>query len=187
MPLWLQLFLTFFKIGAFTFGGGYAMLGIITENCVEKKKWITGEDMMNVTIIAETTPGPVAINAASFVGYRTAGFWGAVVATLGVVLPSFIIIYLISLFLEGFLEIVWVANAFKGIKIAVGFLVVQAGFKLLKQLQRNAMGISLLCIAFGLMLATDLFELPLSSIMLMAGGAVVGLVAYMTRRGGQKK
>ena len=92
MPLLLELFLVFFKIGAFTFGGGYAMLGIITENCGEKKKWITGEDMMNVTIIAETTPGPVAINTASFVGYRTAGLVGAIAATLGVVLPSFIII-----------------------------------------------------------------------------------------------
>ena len=187
MPLWLQLFLTFFKIGAFTFGGGYAMLGIITENCVEKKKWITGEDMMNVTIIAETTPGPVAINTASFVGYRTAGMFGAIVATLGVVLPSFIIIYLISLFLEGFLEIALVAYAFKGIKIAVGFLIVQAGLKLLKQLKKNAMGYGLLVAAFGLMLATDLFGLPISSIVLMVGGALIGLGVYAAQRGGKAK
>jgi len=187
MPVWLQLFLTFFKIGAFTFGGGYAMLGIISENCVEKKKWITGEDMMNITIIAETTPGPVAINTATFVGYRTAGIFGAVCATLGVVLPSFLIIYLISLFLEGFLEIALVASAFKGIKIAVGFLIVQAGLKLLKQLDRNAMGISLLCVAFGLMMATDLFGLPLSSIALMVGGAVVSLSLFALRKGGKAK
>ena len=140
MPLWLQLFLIFFKIGLFTFGGGYAMLGIITENCVEKRKWITGEDMMNITVIAETTPGPVAINAATFVGYRTAGIWGAICATLGVVLPSFIIIYVISMFLESFLEIALIANAFKGIKIAVGFLIVQAGLKLTKQLDAFEFG-----------------------------------------------
>ena len=185
MPLWLQLFLTFFKIGAFTFGGGYAMLGIITENCVEKKKWISGEDMMNVTIIAETTPGPVAINTASFVGYRTAGIWGAISATFGVVLPSFIIIYLISLFLEGFLEVALVAYAFKGIKIAVGFLIVQAGLKLLKQLKKNAMGYGLLVAAFGIMLATDLFGLPISSIVLMVGGALIGLGVHAAKRGGK--
>ena len=186
MPLWLQLFLTFFKIGAFTFGGGYAMLGIITENCVEKKKWITGEDMMNITVIAETTPGPVAINCATFVGYRTAGLWGAVCATLGVVLPSFFIIYAISLFLEGFLQIALVANAFQGIKIAVGFLIVRAGLKLLKQLDKSAMGISLLCVAFGLMLASDLFGLPVSSIVLMVGGAVVGLSLFALKGGKAK-
>ena len=187
MPLWLQLFLVFFKIGAFTFGGGYAMLGIISENCVEKKKWITGEEMMNVTIIAETTPGPVAINTASFVGYRTAGLFGAVCATVGVVLPSFIIIYLISLFLEGFLEIALVAYAFKGIKIAVGFLIVQAGLKLLKQLDRSPMGIGLLCVAFGAMIATDVFGLPISSILLMVLGAVVSLSLFALKKGGKAK
>lgn len=186
MPLWLQLFAVFFKIGLFTFGGGYAMLGIITENCVEKKKWITGEDMMNITVIAETTPGPVAINCATFAGYRAAGILGAVSATVGVVLPSFLIIFAISLFLEQFLAITLIANAFKGIKIAVGFLIVRAGLKLVKQLQKNAMAISLLCVAFGLMLATDLFGLPLSSIALMVGGAVVGLSLFALKRGGQK-
>ena len=187
MPLWLQLFAVFFKIGLFTFGGGYAMLGIITENCVEKRKWITGEDMMNITVIAETTPGPVAINTATFVGYRTAGLLGAVCATLGVVLPSFLIIYAISMFLEQFLEISLIANAFKGIKIAVGFLIVRAGLKLTKQLDKNAMGISLLCLAFGLMLATDLFGLSLSSIVLMVCGAVVGLSVYALKRGGKAR
>ena len=132
MPILLQLFLTFFKIGAFTFGGGYAMLGIITESCVERKKWITHDEMIQITVIAETTPGPVAINCATFVGYKRAGLLGAICATLGVVLPSFCIIYLIALFLNRFLEYTLVANAFRGIKIAVGFLILQAGLKLLK-------------------------------------------------------
>jgi chromate transport protein ChrA len=104
MPLLLDLFLTFAKIGAFTFGGGYAMLSVISDNCVEKKKWITADDMMNITVIAETTPGPISVNCATFTGYRQKGVLGAIAATAGLVLPSFIVIFLISLFLDKFLE-----------------------------------------------------------------------------------
>ena len=89
----LELFLTFFKIGLFTFGGGYAMISIIEDNCVERKKWITHEEMMDVTVIAESTPGPIAINCATFVGYRQAGILGAAIATVGMVTPSFFILY----------------------------------------------------------------------------------------------
>ena len=96
----LSLFLTFFRIGLFTFGGGYAMIAVIEDICVTKKQWITHEDLMNVTVIAESTPGPVAINCATFVGYKQKGILGAVAATLGVVLPSFIIIWVISMFLD---------------------------------------------------------------------------------------
>ena len=116
--LW-TLFLTFFRIGAFTFGGGYAMISVIENICVEQKKWITHEDLVNVTVIAESTPGPVAINCATFVGYKQKGIWGSIAATLGVVLPSFIIIWAISMFLERFLEIAWVASAFRGVRVAV--------------------------------------------------------------------
>ncbi len=123
----LTLFLTFAKIGLFTFGGGYAMISIIENICVEQKKWITHDEMMEVTVIAESTPGPIAINCATYVGYRKKGMWGAIAATLGVVLPSFIIIYLISVFLNDFLEITWITNAFKGIRIAVGILILVAG------------------------------------------------------------
>lgn len=186
MPIWLDLFLTFFKIGAFTFGGGYAMLSIITDNCVERKKWITAEDMMNITVIAETTPGPVAINCATFVGYKRAGFWGAVCATLGVVLPSFLVIYTISMFLDGFLEIGIIANAFRGIKIAVGFLIVQAGIKMLRTLDRNPLSTVLLCFCCGLMLAVNVFSWNLSSIVLMVACAAVGVAVYACRKGGGK-
>ena len=112
MNILVDLFLTFAKIGCFTFGGGYAMISLIEDACVEKKKWITHDDMMNVTVIAESTPGPIAINCATFVGYRQKGFVGALVATLGMTLPSFGIIYLISMFLDDFLDIVWIANAY---------------------------------------------------------------------------
>ena len=120
MNIVLDLFLTFAKIGLFTFGGGYAMISLIENSCVEKKQWITHDEMMNVTVIAESTPGPIAINCATFVGYKQKGFTGAISATIGMVLPSFCIIFLISMFMDNFLEITWIAHAFMGIKIAVG-------------------------------------------------------------------
>ena len=186
MPILLQLFLTFFKIGAFTFGGGYAMLSIITDNCVERKKWITPEEMTDITVIAETTPGPIAINCATFVGYKRAGLLGAIFATLGVILPSFIIIYAISMFLEGFLEITLIANAFKGIKIAVGFLILQAGLKLQKQLGKKPMATAILWVSAALMLAVNIFSWQISSILLMMVCAIIGLAVYACRKAGGK-
>ena len=130
MPILLDLFLSFAKIGLFTFGGGYAMLSLIENTCVEKKKWITQEEMMNITVIAESTPGPVAINCATYVGYKQKKMLGALVSMLGMILPSFVIIYLISMFLDRFLEITWVANAFQGIKkqFPAGFIFIHADF-----------------------------------------------------------
>ena len=101
----MELFLIFAKIGLFTFGGGYAMISLIENNCVEKKKWITHDEMMNITVIAESTPGPIAINCATYVGYKKAGITGAIISTLGIVLPSFIIILLISALLKMLLKI----------------------------------------------------------------------------------
>ena len=129
------LFLTFAKIGLFTFGGGYAMISMIESICVEQKKWITHDDMMKVTVIAESTPGPVAINCATFVGYKQKGLAGAIAATIGVVLPSFTIIYLIAVFLDDFLEITWIASAFKGIRIGVGILILGVGIKMIGKLK----------------------------------------------------
>ena len=130
----LDLFLCFAKIGLFTFGGGYAMVALIENACVEEKKWITHDELMNVTVIAESTPGPIAINCATYVGYKQKGFWGAVAATVGVVLPSLIIIYLIALYFNKFLEISLIAHAFKGIKIAVGIIILDAGFNMFKKI-----------------------------------------------------
>ena len=123
MPILIELFATFAKIGLFTFGGGYAMLSIIENICVEQKNWITHDEMMNITVIAESTPGPIAINCATYVGYKEGKLPGAILATLGVAIPSFVIIFAISMFMEGFLEITWIAHAFQGIKMAVGILV----------------------------------------------------------------
>ena len=122
----LTLFLTFFKIGAFTFGGGYAMIPLIQKEVVENKKWITDDDILEIIAIAESTPGPIAINSATFVGYRVCGFWGAFFSTLGVVLPSFVIILIISFILNEFQNIKAVQYAFEGIRAGVLALLVKA-------------------------------------------------------------
>ena len=129
----LDLFLTFLKIGLFTFGGGYAMISIIENVCVDTKKWITHDEMMNITVIAESTPGPIAINCATFVGYKQKGIIGGILATVGVVVPSFVIIYLISMFLDRFLEITIIANAFRGIQVAVGILIIRVALNMLRK------------------------------------------------------
>ena len=182
MPILLQLFLTFAKIGAFTFGGGYAMLAIISENCVDKKKWITADDMMNITVIAETTPGPVSVNCATFTGYRTAGIAGAVAATVGLVLPSFLVIFLISLFLDNLLEITMIAYAFTGIKIGVGFLVLDAAMGMMKKLSKDTMNQVFLWGACGIMLLTDILAVNFSTITMMVICAVVSLAVYLVNK-----
>ena len=174
----LELFLEFAKIGLFTFGGGYAMISVIENNCVERKKWITHEDMMNVTILAESTPGPIAVNCATFVGNKQAGVLGAVVATVGMVLPSFVIIYCISMFLQNFLELTVVANAFRGIQIAVGFLILKASITMIKKLKKSSLAWLLLAGAAILMLLANLFSWNISSILILLMGALVGLVFH---------
>ena len=170
----LELFWTFFKIGAFTFGGGYAMIPLIQKETVENKKWITDDDILEIIAIAESTPGPVAINSATFVGYRTAGFWGAVFATLGVVLPSFCIILAIAYLLDNFMEIKAVQYAFQGINAGVlallfkalwnmykkspkgwaSYVVMGASFLLTAILKVNLFIVIIGCAIFGLVTAT---------------------------------
>ena len=189
MPLLLDLFLTFAKIGAFTFGGGYAMLSVISDNCVEKKKWITAEDMMNITVIAETTPGPISVNCATFTGYRRAGILGAICATAGLVMPAFIIIYLISLFLDQFLTYPIVAYAFEGIKIGVGFLVLDAALGMMKKVPKDLLSRILLWGGCAVMLLSDVFAWNFSTISLMLVCAAISLGVFLVTRkkGGEAK
>ena len=182
MPILLDLFLTFAKIGAFTFGGGYAMISVIDSICVDKKKWITHDEMMDVTVIAESTPGPISVNCATFVGFKQAGLLGGIVATLGVILPSFAVIYLISMFLDNFLEIAIIANAFKGIKIGVGVLIVDAGITMLQKMKKNVLPCIILVCSVIVMLLVDIFSWDFSSISLMLIAAVVGFVSYLLNR-----
>ena len=182
MNVVLDLFLTFAKIGLFTFGGGYAMISLIEDSCVEKKQWITHDEMMNVTVIAESTPGPIAINCATFVGYKQKRLPGAIAATVGMVLPSFCIIFLISVFLDNFLEITWIAHAFMGIKIAVGILILDAAVKMIRKMQKKPIPLAIMLCAFLAMLLIDMFALHVSSITLMLISAIINLAIFLIKR-----
>ena len=179
MPILIDLFLSFAKIGLFTFGGGYAMISLIENDCVEKKKWITHDEMMDVTVIAESTPGPIAINCATYVGYKKGRLPGAIIATLGVVLPSFIIIFLISKFFDRFLEITWAANAFRGIKIAVGILIVDAAVKMLIKMKKKPMPIIMVVCSAVAMILISIFSVNISSMVLMLVAAFIGIVVFI--------
>ena len=143
---YLSLFLTMLKIGLFTFGGGYAMIALLENEFVAKKKWIEKDEFLDVAAIAESTPGPIAINAATYIGYKNAGIIGSMIATLGICIPSFVIIYAISLFFDAFLSLTLVAYAFKGIQICVVYLILSAGLKMLKQMKKTAFNIVIILI-----------------------------------------
>lgn len=178
----LELFFTFMKIGLFTFGGGLAMLSLIEEECVGKRHWITHEDVMDVTVIAESTPGPVAINCATFVGFQQAGVLGAIVATVGVVIPSFVIIYVIALFMNDFMEYTIVANALKGITVAVGITILDVGISMIIEMKKNKQSVGIMLTAFVLMLLTDIFAWNLSSVTLLFVAAIFSLVAFQIKK-----
>lgn len=154
VSLW-QLFATFFKVGAFTFGGGYAMIAILEDELISKKKWITAQDMLDIVVIAESTPGVIAVNTATSVGYRVRGVWGAIIATLGVVLPSFAIIYALSFAMQAFKENEWYKAAFTGIQACVTILIVNAFLKLAKQLDKDVFSFVTVAAAFAVATLTS--------------------------------
>ena len=186
MNILLDLFGSFAKVGLFTFGGGYAMIALIESTCVEKKKWITHDGMMNITVIAESTPGPIAINCATYVGYKQKGFAGALIATIGMILPSFCIIFAISKFLDHFLEITWIAHAFQGIKIAVGILILDAAVKMLQKMQKKPMPLTFMLCAFAAMFLINIFSVRISSIILMLAAGLISLVIFMVKKSAVK-
>lgn len=185
--LLLKIFALFFKIGLFTFGGGYAMISIIEDECVEKRGWITHDEMMNLIVIAESTPGPVAINSSTYVGYRVAGMAGAVAGTLGMVLPSFIIIYIIAMFLNRFLEVPLIASAFKGIKLAVALIILDVGIKLLKKGDKKLPYTLITVAAVVIMLLINYFSWKISTIVLLLAAGAVSLIVYLCGRKGEVK
>ena len=187
MIILLDLFLSFAKIGLFTFGGGYAMISMIENHCVERKQWITHDEMMNVTVIAESTPGPIAINCATFTGYKKKGFIGALISTLGIVAPSFIIIFLISMFLDNFLELTIIANAFNGIKIAVGILILDAAITMIKKMHKKKLPRAIMICSSIVMLVINIFAWNFSSISLMLVAAVVSLTIFILNGAPQEK
>lgn len=174
----LALFWAMFKIGLFTFGGGYAMVAMFERELVENKKWLKKDEFIDVIAIAESTPGPIAINTATYVGYKQCGVLGSVFATLGVILPSFIIIFLISLFFDRFLQLKWVQFAFKGIQACVVFLILSAGFKMLKAIKKNAINLIVLLSTIVCLVAFSLFAISFSSIFYILIGGAIGLIIY---------
>lgn len=182
-----ELLFTFMKIGMFTFGGGYAMISVIEDECVERKQWITRDEMMKVTVIAESTPGPIAINCATYIGYQRAGVPGAIFATLGVVIPSFCVIYLISMFLDDFLEYEIVAKALKGIKIAVGLMIFNVGRNMMRKVSFGVLSRIVWSLAFIMMLLIDIFSWKISSVSLILIAAVIGVSASFVHKLSEKK
>ena len=180
-----DLFLTFAKIGLFTFGGGYAMIANIREVVVDKKSWLSEEELLQVITIAESTPGPIAINLATYVGYQKKGFWGSLLATLGVVLPSLTIVYIISLFLDAFMANTYVAYAFVGIKCAVAFLILKAGMNMLSKLEKKPLPLITFGVVFGLLLLLEVFSVEVSAIVLILLGGILGICVYARKGAAQ--
>ena len=178
----LTIFLTFLRIGAFTFGGGYAMIPLIQHEAVQKHHWVTDEDILDIVAIAESTPGPIAINAATFVGYRVKGFRGAVTATLGVVLPSFVIILAIFYVLQQFQELKVVQYAFKGIRAGVLVLMLKALTKMLKSNGKGKLPMALMLLSFVLAAI-----LQVNTILVIVLCGLIGLAAFLLAERGMQK
>ena len=176
---YLSLFLTMLKIGLFTFGGGYAMIALLENEFVEKKKWLEKDEFLDVAAIAESTPGPIAINAATYIGYKNAGVIGSIIATFGVCIPSFVIIYAISLFFDAFLSLTLVAYAFKGIQICVVYLILSAGLKMLKQMKKTAFNIIIISITLICMVVFSLFAVKFTTIFYILISGACGVVVYL--------
>ncbi len=152
------------------------MISLIEHEIGEKRRWIGDEELAEVFAIAESTPGPIAVNCATYVGYHRGGLWGGVSATLGVVLPSFIVIYCISLFFERFMALKAVANAFKGIQVAVAFLILRAGVRMIVRMQKRGLEIAACGIAAAGIIGINLLGLRFSTIWLILCGGIAGLL-----------
>ena len=176
------LFFTFFKIGLFTFGGGYAMIALLEEEFIQRRKWLDKDEFLDMTAIAESTPGPVAINSATYLGYKLAKVPGAATATVAVCLPSFLIIYAISLFFEQFTQLTVIANAFKGIQVCVIYLIFSAGVRMLQALDRSLFSSGVLLSVFLAMTSLSLAGISVSSILLILLSGAAGVAAWLLGR-----
>lgn len=176
------LFFTFFKIGLFTFGGGYAMIALLEEEFIQRRKWLDKDEFLDMAAIAESTPGPVAINSATYLGYKLAKVPGAATATVAVCLPSFLIIYAISLFFEQFTQLTVIANAFKGIQVCVIYLIFSAGVRMLKALDKSPFATGLLAAVMLVMVGLSLAGVSVSSILLILLSGAAGVAAWLIGR-----
>lgn len=187
MNKYLSLFFTMLKIGLFTFGGGYAMIALLESEFVEKKKYMEKDEFLDMVAIAESTPGPIAINAATYIGYKKGGVLGSAMATVGVCIPSFVIIYMISLFFDAFLSFKLVEYAFRGIQVCVVYLVFSSGLKMLGQMKKTALSIIIVSSVALCMLVFSLFAVKFSSILYILICGIVGLFIYHLKQMKAKK
>ena len=178
----IKLFVTFLKIGAFTFGGGYAMIPLIQKEAVDNNKWVSDDDILEIIAIAESTPGPISVNAATFIGYKVAGVMGAFFATLGLILPAFIIMFLLSFVLRQVKDNKYVMYAFSGIRAGVLALIINALIKMYKQVNKNV--VSYLIMVVSLVLTT-FFDINAILVIILCG--IVGLVSTLYVERGAKK
>lgn len=178
LKTYLELFLTFFKLGLFAVGGGPVILTLIQGEFVEKKKWLDNDELMEMTAIAESTPGPIAINLATYLGYKKGGFLGALLSTLGVIITPFVLMFCISLFLENILSIEAFKYAFMGIKVGVVFLLLKVSFTLVKNMKKDLFGILILIFVTIAMVLITIFAINFSAIYFILAGAVLGLLIY---------
>ena len=181
MKKYLNLFLTMLKIGLFTFGGGYAMIALLENEFIEKKKYIEKDEFLDMVAIAESTPGPIAINAATYLGYKHLGFFGSLVATVGVIIPSFAIIFTISLFFDAFLSFTLVEYAFRGIQVCVIYLIFSAGLKMLKSMKKTTFSVTIVSTVALCMIVFSLFAVKFSTILYILICGCVGLFIYLLK------
>ena len=182
MDILLSIFLSMLKIGCFAFGGGYAIIALLENEFVSKRNWIDHDEFLDVVAIAESTPGPIAINVATYIGYKLKGFVGAVVATVGMCLPSFVIMYLVSLFYEQFMEITLVRAAFKGIQICVVYLIASAGLKMLKKMKKTPQNIIVFSVTCVGMILCTLFDVHISSVWFILAAGILGLSIFFIKK-----
>ena len=173
-----KLLLTFMKLGLFSFGGGATMLSLLRDEVVVKNKWMTDEELMEMTGIAESTPGPIAINLATYLGYKKHGWLGSLCATLGVVIPSFVIMFIISLFLQNLMQFEVVRYAFMGIKVGVVFLILKTSYELIKGLKNDIIAVIFFALVAIAMIVLAIFSVDFSAIFYILIGLVLGILIY---------
>lgn len=182
-----SLFLTFLKIGAFTFGGGYAMIALLENEFITRRHWMDQDEFLDMAAIAESTPGPVAVNSATYLGYKLGGVPGAFVSTAAVCLPSFVIIYLISLFFDHFLALTLVSKAFRGIQVCVIYLIFSAGIRMLKGLKHTVFNYMILITVICSMVICTVFSVNFSSIFYVLICGCIGIGGFLMQRISQRK
>lgn len=181
----LELFKTFFKIGLFTFGGGYGMISVVKDECIDKRKWVGDDEFVNLIAIAESTPGPIAVNMATYVGYRKGGIMGAVAASIAVVMPSLIIICLIAFYLQDFLKYKIVSDAFFGVRVAVSIIIIKTAYNLIKGEIKNhdnkVLIVFLFLIYCLLFLLTEILSMHISVVVFIFSAILISVVASLVR------